>query len=81
MLATARGYFDGSQIVLDSPAKFRRGQEVIVTYSVTQALPERDNVDALVDSLVGAVPDSGKTLEEYRAERLEKYADSGGCGS
>ena len=34
MLATARGYYDGSHIVLTPPVAFERGQEVIVTYSV-----------------------------------------------
>jgi hypothetical protein len=38
-----------------------------------------EEIDAIVEksrikTLVGAIPDSGKTLEEYRAERLsEKY--------
>ena len=27
-------------------------------------------------SLTGAIPDMGKSLEEYRSERLKKYEDS-----
>lgn len=74
MLATAKGYFDGSQIVLDSPVQFQRGQEVIVTYTVVQPPRKKNNQEALVDSLIGAIPDSGKPLEEYRTARLKKYA-------
>lgn len=31
------------------------------------------DVEAIVDSLIGAIPDTGKSLEEYRNERLKKY--------
>ena len=31
------------------------------------------DVEAVVASLVGAIPNMGKTLEEYRSERLKKY--------
>ena len=73
MFATAKGYFNGSHIVLNSPVKFQRGQEVIVTYTTIQSAPKKSNQDFLVDSLIGAIPNSGKTLSEYRAERLRKY--------
>lgn len=74
MLATAKGYFNGSHIVLDSPVKFQRGQEVVVTYTIIQSVPKKNNQSSLVDSLIGAIPNSGKTLSEYRSERLRKYA-------
>ena len=77
MLATAKGYYDGSQIVLDTPVNFQRGQEVIVTYAASPSDSIENNLDNdnIVDSLVGAIPNSGKTLSEYRSERLKKYAD------
>ena len=31
----------------------------------------------IVDSLIGAIPNTGKTLDDYHSERLEKYADNG----
>ncbi len=74
MLATVKGYFNGSHIVLDSSVKFQRGQEVVVTYTIIQSVPKKSNQDLLVDSLIGAIPNSGKTLSEYRSERLRKYA-------
>lgn len=34
---------------------------------------DRENVESIVKSLTGVIPDTGKTLEEYRNERLKKY--------
>lgn len=33
----------------------------------------REDVESIVKSLTGIIPDTGKTLEEYRNERLKKY--------
>lgn len=34
----------------------------------------RDSLDDVFNDIVGILPDTGKTLEEYRAERIqEKY--------
>ena len=60
MLATARGYYDGSHIVLTPPVAFERGQEVIVTYSV----PSRAKKDVFYsESNMRAID---KSLEELR---------------
>lgn len=74
MLATAKGYYNGSQIVLDSPVNIQKGQEVIITYTIIQPVVENNSLDSIVDSLVGAIPNTGKSLSEYRSERLQKYA-------
>lgn len=34
---------------------------------------ENTDVEAIVASLTGAIPDTGRTLEDYRNERLKKY--------
>lgn len=34
---------------------------------------EKEDIETIVTSLIGAIPDTGKTLEEYRNERLKKY--------
>ena len=60
--------------VLNSPVKFKRGQEAVVTYTIIQSVPNKNNQDLLVDSLIGAIPNNGKSLSEYRSERLRKYA-------
>ncbi|MDY3756108.1 MAG: hypothetical protein SOZ84_08940 [Treponema sp.] len=74
MLATAKGYYNGSQIVLDSPVNIQKGQEVIITYTIIQPVVENNSQNSIVDSLVGAIPNTGKSLSEYRSERLQKYA-------
>ena len=74
MLATAKGYYNGSQIVLDSPVNIQKGQEVIIPYTIIQPVVENNRQDSIVDSLVGAIPNTGKSLSEYRSERLQKYA-------
>ena len=74
MLATAKGYYNGSQIVLDSPVNIQKGQEVIITYTIIQPVVEKNSQDSIVDSLIGAIPNTGKSLSEYRSERLQKYA-------
>ena len=75
MLATAKGYYNGTQIVLDSSVQFQQGQEVIVTYTVSPKILKKESLLSVIDSLVGAIPDAGKELSEYREERLKKYAD------
>ena len=35
--------------------------------------PQKHNVSSIVDSLVGILPDDGRTLDDYRTERLKKY--------
>lgn len=75
MLATVKGYYNGSQIVLDTPVQFQTGQEVIVTYTISQSLSKNHNHENIVDTLlVGAIPNTGKTLAAYHSERLKKYA-------
>lgn len=34
---------------------------------------EKEDVGAIIEFLTGIIPDRGKTLEEYRNERLKKY--------
>ena len=74
MLATVKGYYNASQMVLDTPVQFQTGQEVIVTYTISQSLSKSHNHENIVDTLVGAIPDTGKPLAAYHSERLKKYA-------
>lgn len=34
---------------------------------------DKTDIDEIISSLTGIIPDTGKTLEEYRNERLKKY--------
>lgn len=49
-----------------------RNKEKIKRRKLTQEV----DVEVLVTSLIGTIPDTGKTLEEYRNERLKKYETS-----
>lgn len=77
MIATAKGFFDGQQIVLDPPVRLEAGQEVVIAYTVATTAKSVVAKSNIVDSLIGAIPNTGKTLDDYRSERLEKYADNG----
>ena len=77
MIATAKGFFDGQQIVLDPPVRLEAGQEVVIAYTVITSKTSKESKSNIVDSLIGAIPNAGKSLEDYRSERLEKYADNG----
>lgn len=74
MLATAKGYYNGSHIVLNTPVQFQQGQEVIITYTVLSQDSKREMLASIVDSLRGVIPNREKELSEYREERLKKYA-------
>ena len=77
MIATAKGFFDGQQIVLDPPVRLEAGQEVVIAYTVVTSKTSKESKSNIVDSLIGAIPNAGMSLEDYRSERLEKYADNG----
>lgn len=74
MIATAKAHYDGNTIVLDAPVEFECGQEIVITYVPSTENRHLEKLSDLVDSLVGAIPDTGKSLAEYREERLSKYA-------
>jgi len=74
MLATAKGYYNGSHIVLNTPVQFQQGQEVVITYTVLPADSKQETVASTVDSLIGIIPNRKKELSDYREERLKKYA-------
>lgn len=77
MIATAKGFFDGQQIVLDPPVRLEAGQEVVIAYTIVTTAKSVETKSNIVDSLIGAIPNTGKTLDDYRSERLEKYAANG----
>ena len=74
MLATAKGHYNGSHIVLNTPVQFQQGQEIIITYTVLPTNSKQETVSSTVDSLIGILPNRERELSEYREERLKKYA-------
>ena len=68
--------------VVPLPKSFRRKQVELIIFikEETGTLPKltMGDIDSLlpgsiVESLIGAIPQSDKTLDNYRAERLSKY--------
>ncbi len=53
------------EFLVSARKKKKAGREVLAE--------EKEDVESLVRSLTGIIPDKGKTLEEYRNERLKKY--------
>ena len=53
------------EFLVTARKKKKAGREVLAE--------EKEDVESLVRSLTGIIPDKGKTLEEYRNERLKKY--------
>lgn len=54
--------------VIYSYVKFLISQE-----NIAGQRKKEESVDDILEGLKGCIPDSGKTLEEYRAERIQKF--------
>lgn len=48
--------------------------EFLVTNRKKTSAQNAEEINAIVASLIGSIPDTGNTLEEYREERRKKYA-------
>lgn len=49
--------------------------QFICSQYTTKKIPDADeNIEEILNSITGSVPDTGKTLEEYKTERIcERY--------
>lgn len=71
-----RKYVDASSLmsIMRLPESFRnRKLEVIVLPTEEKETVEKENINDIVQSLVGAVPYTDMSLSELREERLKKY--------
>jgi hypothetical protein len=68
--------------VIAIPQIFRNRRVEVIIREAPEAIPaskiDIENIERMMDgsitqSLIGIVPNSGKTLDDYRAERLSKY--------
>jgi hypothetical protein len=73
---------DALSDVISIPQIFRNRRVEVIIREAPEAVPapkiDTENIgrmmgDSITQSLIGIVPNSGKTLEDYRAERLSKY--------
>ena len=83
-MEAVRRIVDGQLLtnIIPLPPYFRDMKLEIIVMPANEAAQRpsltRDEVDALLggsiaESLVGVIPDSGRTLKDYRNERLGKY--------
>ncbi|MDR1872976.1 MAG: hypothetical protein LBS60_13835 [Deltaproteobacteria bacterium] len=68
--------------VIALPQTFKNKRVEVIIREIPEDAPtpkiDLANIDHMMDgsitqSLIGIVPNSGKTLDDYRAERLSKY--------
>lgn len=72
-----RKYIDASSLmsIMTLPETFKnRKLEVLVFPTEEQeSLKEKMDIESVVQSLIGAIPDTDMSLEELREERRQKY--------
>lgn len=48
--------------------------QFVHSQQATETRQETENIDDILDHIIGVVPDTGKSLEEYQEERIrERY--------
>ena len=70
-----RQYVDANALasVVALPESFRNQKVELIVLPLLNKQTASVDVSAIVDSLTGAIPQSDKTLDEWREERLKKY--------
>ncbi len=72
-----RKFIDANSLmsIMTLPEAFRNRKLEIIVLSTDEAVPVRQKADVagIVQSLVGAIPQTDLTLSELRDERLGKY--------
>lgn len=77
-MEVVRKFIDANRLMsiipLPDTLKNRRLEIIVLpAEEYTESVQKDDKIENIVDSLTGIIPDSGMTLQEYRAERLGKY--------
>ena len=80
MVEVIRKYMDVSRLmtIMQLPKLLRnRKLEVIImpAEDAAETVEELSEVEGIVKSLIGSIPDEQMGLSDYRAERLKKYED------
>jgi len=73
-----RQFIDAKKImsIIPLPKAMQNKRLEIIVLPAEESKQEQKNkiqIESIVDSLIGVIPDEGITLEDYRAERLNKY--------
>lgn len=62
--------------VMTLPKTFRNRRLEVLVLPIEETVEteqRQEEINKIVDSLVGIIPDSGMDMNDYRAERLKKY--------
>ena len=69
-MEVVRKYVDASSLMT---IKNQKLEVIILPTEEKESVEKKENVKDIVQSLVGAIPYTNKTLSELRDERLRKY--------
>lgn len=81
-MEVVRQFIDAEKLmsVISLPKSLQNSRLEIIVLPAENVKSERTDtgkpasfISDIVDSLTGIIPDNGKSLEDYRAERLRKY--------
>lgn len=62
-----------SIISLPNTMRNKRLEVIILPAEEDESCDKNPDIESIVDSLIGSIPDNGISLGDYRAERLKKY--------
>lgn len=72
-----RKYIDASRLmsIMTLPESFinRKLEVLVFPTEEREAESEKADIESVVQSLIGAIPDTDMSLEEFREERRHKY--------
>lgn len=77
LMEVVRKYVNASALmtIMKLPENFKNQKLEVIVLPTTEkeTIEKKENVKEIVQSLVGAIPYTDKTLSELRDERLKKY--------
>lgn len=70
-----RKYIDASSLitVMALPETFKNRKLEVLVFPMEEQESEKTDIESVVQSLIGAIPATGMSLEEMREERRLKY--------
>lgn len=70
-----RKYIDASSLitVMALPETFKNRKLEVLVFPMEEQESEKTDIESVVQSLIGAIPATGVSLEEMREERRLKY--------
>ncbi len=80
-MEVVRQFIDAKKLmsVIPLPEALRNSRLEIIVLPAEEPTVKKKNaeIDSIVDSLTGIIPEQGMSLDDYRMERLQKYESVG----